>query len=137
MKSMERNGMEWNEIAHDDTITEWQFWCKTLNSLGCKISRCYKPSGFVKVKQLWLHHFLDASEEGYGQVSYVLMVNNKDSIHCCFLMGKAGVTPKKFVSITRLELIAAVLSEKCGKFIKKKLQLDVHMKSFGLTATLH
>ena len=89
-----------------------------------KISRCYKPSGFRKMKQIWLRHFSDASQEGYGQFSYVRMVNSKDKIHCCFLMGKARVTFRKFVSIPRLELTAAVLLAKCGRFIKKELKLE-------------
>ena len=62
----------WDEIAPDDIIREWQLWCKTLHSLEhYKISRCYKPSGFAKMKQIWLHHFSDASQEGYGQVRYI------------------------------------------------------------------
>ena len=114
-----------DEIAPNDIIREWQLWCKTLHSLEhYKISRCYKPSGFGKVKQIWLQHFSDASQGGYGQVSYLRIVNNKDKIHCCFLMGKARVTPRKFMSIPRLELTATVLSEKCDKFIKKELQLE-------------
>ena len=120
----------WDEIAPDD-IREWQLWCKTLHSLEYyKISRSYQPSGFGKVKQIWLHHFSDASQEGYGQVSYLRMVNNKDEMHCCFLMGKARVIPRKFVSIPCLELTAAFLSAKCGKFIKKELKLEYTYETF-------
>ena len=69
----------WDEIAPGDIIGEWQLWRKSLHSLEhYKIIRCYKPSGFAKMKQIWLHHFSDASQEGYGQVSYLRMVNNKD-----------------------------------------------------------
>ena len=121
----------WDEVASDDIIREWQLWCKTLYRLELyKISRCYKPSGFGKVKQIWLHHCSDASQEGYEQVSYLRMVSNKDKIHCCFLMGKARVNPRKFLSIPRLELTAAVLSAKCGKFLKKELQLECTHETF-------
>ena len=121
----------WDEIAPDDIIREWQLWCKALHCLEhYKFSRCYNPSGFGKVKQIWLHHFSDASQEGYGQVSYLRMVNSKDEIHCYFLMGKARVTPRKFVSIPRLELTAVVLSAKCGKFIKKELKLEYIHETF-------
>ena len=83
----------WDEIAPDDIIVEWQLWCKTLHSLEhYKLSKYYKPSEFGKVNQIWLHHFSDVSQEGYEQVSYLRMVNNKDEIRCCFLMGKDRVT---------------------------------------------
>ena len=120
----------WDEIVPDDIIREWQLWCKTLHSLEHYKIRYYEPSGFGKVKQIWLHHFSDASQEGYWQVSYLRMVNNKDEMHCCFLMGKARVTPTKFVSIPHLELTAVVLSAKCGKFKKKELQLECTHETF-------
>ena len=121
----------WDEVSPDDIIREWQLWRKTLHSLEhYKISRCYKPSGFGKVKQICLYHFSDVSQERYGQVSYLRMVINGDEIQYCFLMGKARVTPMKFVSIPRLELTAAVLSAKCGKFIKKELQLECAHETF-------
>ena len=108
-------------------------WCKTFHSLEhYKINRCYKPNGFGKVKQISLHHFSDASQEGYGQVSYLRMVNNKDEIHCYLLMGKARVIPRRFASIPRLELTAAVLSVKCSKFIKKELQLECTHETFWI-----
>ena len=52
------------------------------------------------------------------------MVNFLGAIHCIFIMGKARVTPKKFVSIPRLELVAATLSVKTAKFLRKKLNID-------------
>ena len=82
----------------------------------------FKPSGFGKIKEFWLHHFPDASKEGYGKVSYLWMVNTDEIIHCCFLEGKARVTPKKFVSIPCLELVAAVLSVKVAIFLKKTVE---------------
>ena len=99
-------------------------------TLEHKISRCYKPNGFGKVKQIWLHNFSDVFQEGYGQDSYLRMVNNKDEIHCCFLMGKARVTLRKFVSIPCLELTAAVLSANFSKFKKKELQLECKHETF-------
>ena len=59
----------------------------------------------------------DASEEGYGRVSYLRLVDTKNKIHCVFVMGKSRVAPLKFVSIPHLELIAATLSVKMSKLI--------------------
>ena len=49
------------------------------------------------------------------------MVSKEDKIHCSLLLGKARVVPKNFVSITRLEAIAAVLSMKLASLLKKEL----------------
>ena len=97
---------------------------------GHEINRCFRPSGFGKIKEFWLHHFSDASEEGYGQVSYPRMVNTDDRIHRCFLAGKARVTPKKFVLMACLELVAAVLSVKVANFLKKGLKIDCFCETY-------
>ena len=89
-----------------------------------------KPSGFGKIKKFWLRHFSDASEERYGQVRYLRMVNAVEGIHCCFLVGKARVTPKKFVSIPFLELVAAVLSVKVANFLKKEMKIDYFCETY-------
>ena len=59
-----------------------------------------------------LHHFSVASEFGYGQCSYIRLVNKTGGVHCSLLLGKSRTVPKKFVSMPRLELNAAVLSVK-------------------------
>ena len=72
-----------------------------------------------------LHHFSDASQSGYGQCSCIRFVNDKTQIQCCLLIGKSRVTPPKFISIPRLELMAASLSAKVSKMLREKL--DVHV----------
>ena len=74
-----------------------------------KLSRYYKPEGFGKVVSFGLHHFSDASENGYRQVVYVRLVNATVKIHCSLVIAKSCVAPIKYTSIARLELAAAVL----------------------------
>ena len=45
-------------------------------------------------------------------------------------MGKARVTPKKYISIPHLELVAATLSIKMAKLLKKKLNIDCLQETF-------
>ena len=77
-----------------------------------------------------MHHFSDASEEGYGQVSYLRLVDTENKIHCVFVMGKSRVAPLKFVSIPRLELTAATLSVKMSKLIREELQYSINKEYF-------
>ena len=58
------------------------------------------------------------------------MVNCVGAIHCSFIMGKARVTAKKFVSMPRLELVAATLSVKMAKFLRKELNIDCLQETF-------
>ena len=105
-------------------------WCNTLQNLGTyEVTRYYKYCGFGKVKEFWIHHVSEASEEGYDQVSFIRMVNCVGAIHCNFIMGKARVTPKKFVSIPCLELVAAT-SVKMTKFLRKELNIDNLQETF-------
>ena len=64
-----------------------------------------------------LHHFSDASKEGYGQVLCLRLVDPENKIHCSLVMGKSRVAPIKFISIPHLELTAATLSVKIPKLI--------------------
>ena len=71
-----------------------------------------------------MHHFPDASDIGYGQASYLRMVNEDGKVYCCLLIGKSRVTPLKFVSVPRLELTAAVLSVKISQQLKQELHIE-------------
>ena len=59
-----------------------------------------------KCKDASVHHFSNASDTGYGQISYLRLVSYDNQIHCSLLTGKSRMTPKKYVSIPRLELTA-------------------------------
>ena len=89
-----------------------------------KLSRCYKPEGFGQVVSCSLHQFSDASENGYGQVVYVRLVNATGKIHCSLVIAKSRIAPIKYILIPRLELAAAVLSMKMSAIIRKELQYE-------------
>ena len=88
------------------------------------MSRCYKPDNFDNVMKAEVHHFSDASEEGYGQCSYLRLIDEFETIHGSLLIGKSRVSPIKYVSIPRLELTAATLSIKMSKLIKRELDIE-------------
>ena len=89
-----------------------------------KIRRCYKPGNFGEVKSIELHSFFDASINGYGEFSYLRMVNNRDEVHCALVMAKSRVTPLKPVTVSRLKLTAAVVSTKISSFLQKELSYE-------------
>ena len=88
------------------------------------ISRCIQLADFGEIKSVTLYHFSDASENGYGQCSYIRLVEYDNRVHCSLLLGKSRVVPKKFISIPRLELTAALLCVKMACLLKKKLDIN-------------
>ena len=117
--------MQWDVKICNDVQQSWDKWKRNLKLVEqLHVQRCFKPADFGDVSSVSLHHFPDASELGYGQCSYIRMVSKKGQVHCCLLLGKARVIPKKFVSIPRLELTAATLSVKVASLLKKELDLN-------------
>ena len=101
--------------------------------LGCNISipRCCKPTDFGQIVEYTLHHFLDISETGYGQASYLRLVNENEDVHCCLIFGKSRVAPVKYVSIPRLEVTATTFSVvKVSDMLRRELDIPVASEEF-------
>lgn len=60
--------------------------------VNISVPRCYKPTGFGETVFNQLHYFADASEAGYGTVSYMLQKNNSNQTHFASVKGKAKVS---------------------------------------------
>ena len=97
------------------------------------MNRCFKPQEFGKVKDCSLHHFTDASQDGYGKVSYIRLVDVSGNIHCNLVVAKARVAPLKYISIPRMELTAAALSVKVSSFLKKELTIHSPIEEYYWT----
>ena len=131
IQRLRQGEVKWDDIVSCDIRKDWKEWKSYLSILGdITVNRCFKPSNFISVKEVTLHHFSDACEEGYGQVSYLRLVDTENKINCVFVMGKSRVPPFKFVCIPRLELIAATLSVKMSKLIREELQYSINKEYF-------
>lgn len=103
-------GTEWDENVPDDIYEKWRQWASFFEHLNqLRIPRCYFRSPFPKnLDTLQLHVFVDASEAAYACVAY-LRLETDDGIQVPLVGAKVKVAPLKTLSITRLELKAAVL----------------------------
>ncbi len=121
-----QEGYGWDEPIPSSQYKHWLNWIHDLPKLtSFSVPRCQKPNEFGKPQSLQLHHFADASERGYGTVSYIRMINEQGNIHVSFMIGKARVAPLKQMTIPRLELAAAVVSVKVDKMLRTELQLPL------------
>ena len=109
------------ENGLDQLRWRWDQWKTVLASLEDHgIPRCFKPRNVAFIA---LHNFSDASENhGYGVVSYLRLVNDRDQIHCSFVMSNPRVKPLKAgMTIPKLELTAATLAVTMSELIEKEL----------------
>ena len=124
LQEMCRRKKGWDEPLCEDLKQDWCKWKELSELAQCDIDRCYKPGGFGKITQREVHHFSDASVAGYGQVSYLRLVDDNGNVHCSLLMSKSRVSPLKTVTIPRLELQAAVTSTKVSRLLEEELSLE-------------
>ena len=87
--------------------------------------------GFGRIIDINTHYLSDDSEYRYGQRSCIRYVNKDGLIHCSLLLWKSRHSPKKFISIPRLDLTAVVLSVKITYLLRKELQIDGLKGKFG------
>ena len=64
--------LQWDEIVPQSIQDNWEEWKRNIQQLsGVKIHSCLLAKGSKPIKHCILHHFLDASEEGHGQGTYL------------------------------------------------------------------
>lgn len=80
---------------------------------------CFKVKGMDSLKKIKLQHFSVASTEGYGQCSYLCLV---DTRHCSLVIGKALVTPLKLIIIPCLDLTATLVSIRLSDMLSQEFR---------------
>jgi hypothetical protein len=120
-----KDNAEWDEAVPERMRPRWLRWLSDLQRLvQLKVPRCYKPEDFGDVVSVQIHDFSDACKDGYGQCSYLRLVNKKSKIHCVPVMAKSRVAPMTMVTIPRLELTAALASAKVNAVLQKELEYE-------------
>ena len=132
LQRINAENLKWDDPIPFHYKAEWDRWKSYLPQLEkIQIERCFKPQDFGNVQRASLHHFSDASEYGYGQCSYLKLVDDTGKVNCSFVLGKSRVAPNKpKMTIPRLELIAAALSTKVGRAITKEIDFDIDYQVF-------
>ena len=114
----------WDERVNEEEGRKWQEWVRGLDELSdLTIPRCLLPPWYTAECKLELHHFSDASESGYGAVTYLRCLSPDTQTHVSFVIGKSRLAPLKKVTIPRLELSAAVVAVKLDQIVMQELDL--------------
>ena len=112
---------------------KWKHDLPKLSQLA--VERCVKPADLEKLTFAVLHHFPDASHFAFGAVSYLRMVDSTDNAYCMFLMGKSCLAHIKPMTVSRLELSAAVLAIQLDETLKSELEIPLHQSVFWSDST--
>ena len=69
-------GWGWDDTVSENVAREWEYWKEKLFFFkNSQLDRCLKPKcGFEDIVEVSLYYFSDASELGYGQCSYIMLV---------------------------------------------------------------
>ena len=103
----------WDEEIPQEMLEAWERWLNDLPKLvKISVPRCFKPSYDAQLRCIQLHHFADASFDGYDVVSYLRFTEMENRDHCSLVMGKSRVAPIMPTTIPRLELTAATVAVK-------------------------
>ena len=133
LRQLCREKFDWDSPVSEELRVIWKKWRQEIMDLEkVEIKRCYKPEDFGRNKLAELHHFSDASQYGYGQSSYLRLVDESGKVSCSFVIGKARVAPLKKLTIPRLELTAATVSAKMSEFVRSEISYQ-NVKEFFWT----
>lgn len=126
MRDLCRREISWDDPVPDIYAKQWSKLLQQLPLLDkFEVDRCLKPPHFGNSCISQLHHFCDASANGYGTVTYLVSKNDNSEKYSAFVVGKSRVAPLKPVTIPRMELIAATMASRMDVLCKKELQMEL------------
>ena len=131
-----RYNFGWDNKILAEYMHRWQAWLQELPKLKqLEIDQCIKSLDFGEISLSQLHHFSDASQQGYRAVTYLRITDHHGNIKCSFVMGKSRLLPLKPVTIPQTELSAAVISTRLDNISRKELSLPIDQPFFWTDST--
>ena len=119
-----RHGLEYDDKLPEELQQRWCEWKEEAPALSkFKIKRWQSAPGEVAAREL--HHFCDASNVGFGTVSYLREKQQDGQINVSLLYAKSRVTPLKKITIPRLELAAAKEAVKANNTLQRALKTRI------------
>ena len=135
LQKITKGKVSWDDPLSPDLRAAWEKWRAGLPQLEeLKIQRCYKPPGF-KTESSSIHSFSDASELGYGMVTYLRQVSTEGEVCVAFVMAKSRVVPGQH-SVPRTELTAADVSAQITAMVKEELDMPLSSETYWSDSTV-
>ncbi|GFR24172.1 integrase catalytic domain-containing protein [Trichonephila clavata] len=79
----------------------------------------YFPTNLIKRNDLQLNVFSDASPKSFGAVAYLSFKISDNNFNTRFVISKSRVAPIKKITLSKLELMGAVVAARLVKYLKR------------------
>jgi hypothetical protein len=136
MQELCRRKLIWDDLVEADHVKRLNTWLKELPRIEqLRVPRCIKPTNTPEIVSTQLRTFADASQLGYGAVSYIRFEDIGGNVHCSFVMAKSRVAPLKETTIPRLELSAAVVATRLDKMVRHESDIRIDASQFWTDST--
>ncbi|XP_055633605.1 uncharacterized protein LOC129773952 [Toxorhynchites rutilus septentrionalis] len=128
MQNIWRSGIKWDDFVDESVHESWTKWISLLDEVNeVRIPRCYFENASTELyRSLEAHVFVDASEAAYAAVVYFRTTNRYGTAKCALVSAKTKVAPLRYVSIPRLELMAAVLGTRLLVFVRSNHSIRIN-----------
>lgn len=113
-------GISWDEPLPENISKDWKTFTNELPAL--EQLRIARNLQLDDAKDIQLHGFSDASEQGYAAVVYLRISDSNNVIKTHILIAKSKVAPLKRISLPRLELCGAHLLAKLINYSTNLIQ---------------
>jgi hypothetical protein len=117
--------IDWDREIPCDIHEKWKKWKNDVLGLrNLQIPRCFKANLSKNIVKKELHYFSDASDDGYGQCTYLRLIDVDGNVQTSLVIAKSRVTPLKLMTIPRLELNAACVSVRIAEVLRRELKYE-------------
>nr|XP_027231770.1 uncharacterized protein LOC113823351 [Penaeus vannamei] len=126
----------WDDSLPKDLEEQWGRWMRDLPIIKeFSIPRCIIPIDKC-IRLFQLHHFFDASEYGFGAVSYLLTIYEDQTASVHLMMAKSRLTPLKGSTIPRLELAGALEAVRLDKLLQEEMEMPLEESVYWTDSTI-
>ena len=124
-------GLDWDDLFQGDLARRAWTWFSELGDLPeIKVPRCVNLGQDEELLSETLHTFVDASQDAYGAVNFSRVCYKSGLVSRRLVTAKTRVAPLSTTTISRLELMVAVLGLRMPDSVSKALDSALNQVTF-------
>lgn len=122
-KEEHQGNVGWDHPLSKSLYAEWKKFFEELFTVeGLSFPRCFRPR--MNIGQPILIVYDDGSKEAFGACAYARWEVTPHCFWACLIMAKNRVSPRRVISIPKLELCGAVIGVRLRQTIVEELDIE-------------